>query len=92
MNVRFDILVWLLVPLGATLLALLWLGWRARPKGPIDTHEGMAELVRFREAMAKPLPGLEPRGGQGDGDRDHRRERTGGAARHQTEDSDQGAA
>ncbi len=57
MNVRFDILAWLLVPLAVTLLALLWVGWRARPKGPADAQDGMADLLRFREAMSKPLPG-----------------------------------
>lgn len=56
MNVRFDILAWLLVPLGVTVLALLWFGWRARPKGPGDAHEGVADMARFREAMARPLP------------------------------------
>ena len=56
-NVRFDILAWLLVPLAVTLLALLWVGWRARPKGPADAQDGMADLLRFREAMSKPLPG-----------------------------------
>jgi hypothetical protein len=57
-NVRLDILVWLLVPLGATLVALFVVGWRARPKRPSDAHEGMAEMEKFREAMAKPLPTL----------------------------------
>lgn len=56
-NVRLDILAWLLVPLAVTVLAVLWARWRARPRGPADAHEGMADMVRFREAMAKPLPG-----------------------------------
>ncbi len=56
MSVRFDILAWLLVPLGVTVLALLWFGWRARPKGPADAHDGVADMARFREAMARPLP------------------------------------
>ncbi len=58
MNVRLDILAWLLVPLGVTLVALFVVGWRARPKRPSDAHEGMAEMEKFREAMAKPLPTL----------------------------------
>lgn len=56
---RFDILAWLLVPLGVTLIALLVVAWRSRPRSPADAHDGMAELVRFREAMAKPLPRLD---------------------------------
>ncbi|MEO6821216.1 MAG: hypothetical protein ABI468_01560 [Candidatus Nanopelagicales bacterium] len=60
MNVRLDILAWLLVPLGVTLVALFVVGWRARPKRPSDAHEGMAEMEKFREAMAKPLPTLGP--------------------------------
>lgn len=58
-NVRLDILAWLLVPLAVTVLAVLWARWRARPRGPADAHEGMADMLRFREAMAKPLPGAQ---------------------------------
>lgn len=56
-TVRLDILAWLLVPLAVTVLAVLWARWRSRPRGPADAHESMADMVRFREAMAKPLPG-----------------------------------
>lgn len=56
MNLHLDILAWLLIPLGVTIVALFVVGWRARPKRPADAHEGMAEMVRFREAMGKPLP------------------------------------
>ncbi|HET8970128.1 MAG TPA: hypothetical protein VFN19_03635 [Candidatus Nanopelagicales bacterium] len=57
MNVRLDILAWLLVPIAVTVLALIWVAFRARPKRPVDAHGGMADLLRFQEAMAKPLPG-----------------------------------
>lgn len=56
MNVRLDILAWLLVPLAVTVLAVLWVNWRSRDRGPIDAHEAMADLERFREAMTKPMP------------------------------------
>ncbi len=64
MNIRFDILAWLLVPLAVTLVALAFVAWRARPKGPADAHDGVAGMARFRDAMSKPLP--ERRGRRGE--------------------------
>lgn len=61
MSVQLSILAWLLVPLAVTVVALFVVGWRARPKRPADAHEGMAGLVRFREAMDKPLPTTGPK-------------------------------
>ena len=59
MNVRLDILAWLLVPIAVTALALVWVAIRARPKRPVDAHGGMADLMRFQQAMARPLPGID---------------------------------
>jgi hypothetical protein len=58
-----EILGWLLIPLAATVLALLWISWRNRDRKPVDAEQGMEDMARFRAAMAKPLPPLhrEPR-------------------------------
>ena len=51
-----SVLLWWLVPVAATLLALAWVGLRSRPSKPVDAQQGMADLERFRQAMSKPLP------------------------------------
>ncbi len=48
--------VWWLVPAVATVVALIIVGFRARPGKPAEPESGMAELERFREAMERPLP------------------------------------
>jgi hypothetical protein len=53
-----EILGWLLIPLAATVLGLLWLTWRGRERKPVDAEQGMEDLARFRQAMEKPLPPL----------------------------------
>jgi hypothetical protein len=53
-----QVLAWLLIPLVATVLGLLWAAWRSREPKPVDPHQGMEEMARFREAMEKPLPTL----------------------------------
>jgi len=53
-----EILGWLLIPLAATVLGLLFLKWRSRDRKPADAEQGMEDMARFREAMAKPLPSL----------------------------------
>lgn len=61
MNVRLDILAWLIVPLAVTVLAFAVVRFLARTKGPANPHESVAERERFRQAMARPLPRLDPR-------------------------------
>lgn len=53
-------LLWWLIPLGATLAALGWAAWRSRPARQIDMHASMSDQERFRQAMARPLPGGSP--------------------------------
>lgn len=50
-------LLWWLIPIGATVLAVLWAMLRARPDKPMEGHDGMASLDRFRDAMQRPMPG-----------------------------------
>jgi len=56
-----ETLGWLLIPLAATLLGILWMVWRSRERKPVDAEQGMEGMARFREAMEKPLPALNPR-------------------------------
>jgi len=56
-----EILGWLLIPLAATLLGILWIVWRGRERKPVDAERGMEHMARFREAMEKPLPQLQRR-------------------------------
>ena len=54
-----SVLLWWLIPIGITVLAVLWATLRARPAKPAEGHDGMASLRRFQEAMERPLPALE---------------------------------
>ncbi|MGI9196502.1 MAG: hypothetical protein ACR2KE_03470 [Candidatus Nanopelagicales bacterium] len=49
-------LLWWLIPVGATLLALAWAALRSRPRRPADTHASLGDMARFRAAMRRPLP------------------------------------
>lgn len=49
-------LLWWLIPLGATLVALGWAALRSRPAKVVDAHSSVGEMERFRHAMGKPMP------------------------------------
>jgi hypothetical protein len=49
-------LMWWLIPIGATLLALLWAAWRSRPARQVDMHTSIHEQARFKAAMKRPMP------------------------------------
>jgi hypothetical protein len=53
-----EVLGWLLIPLAALLLALVWAAWRTRERKPMGAEQGMEDMARFRQAMEKPLPPL----------------------------------
>lgn len=44
-------LVWLTIPVGALLLALLWVAWSTRTRPRADTHETVEAHRRFRAAF-----------------------------------------
>jgi hypothetical protein len=46
-----TVLYWLVIPVGALLLAILWAAWVSRPKPPADVHETLEDYERFRAAM-----------------------------------------
>jgi len=50
-------LLWWLIPVGATVLAVAWAMYRARPERPTEAIEGMEHLRRMQMAIQRPLPG-----------------------------------
>ncbi|PZS35096.1 MAG: hypothetical protein DLM59_03520 [Pseudonocardiales bacterium] len=46
-------LVWTLAPLAVTLLAIAWISWRSRPRGPGDPIDTVEQHARFRAALAR---------------------------------------
>jgi hypothetical protein len=47
-------MAWWLIPIVATLLAVAWVTWRARPPRRADAHESLAAHRRFTEALSAP--------------------------------------
>ena len=46
-------LVWLLIPVGATVLAVAWVMWVNRTRRPADAHDTLAAHQRFTEALER---------------------------------------
>lgn len=49
-------LAWWLIPIGATVVAVLFVMFRSRPAKPATAADGMASLKKMQEAMERPLP------------------------------------
>lgn len=49
-------MLWLTLPVVAPLVAVMWLSWRARDRGPIAAIETVEEHNRFKAALTAPLP------------------------------------
>jgi hypothetical protein len=49
-----GVLAWLGIPAGATVLAIAWVQWSVRPRGPVETDESLAAHERFKAAMTRP--------------------------------------
>ena len=49
-------LAWWLIPLAATVLAVLFVMMRSRPEKPTTTEDAMLRLRRMQEAMERPMP------------------------------------
>ena len=58
-------LVWLLIPLVATLLAVVWVTWVNRPRRPADAHETLAAHQRFTAALERTEAGSTPAAARG---------------------------
>lgn len=51
------ILAWTLgLPTVATVLAIGWVHWAARPRGPVEARESVAAYERFKQALSSPTP------------------------------------
>lgn len=46
-------IAWWGIPVGATLLAILWVSWASRPKPRIGVHESLQQHERFRRALER---------------------------------------
>jgi hypothetical protein len=47
------ILAWTLgLPTVATMMAIGWVHWASRPRGPVEVHESVAQHERFKAALA----------------------------------------
>jgi hypothetical protein len=47
------ILAWTLgLPTVATAMAILWVHWATRPRGPMETRESVAQHEKFKAALA----------------------------------------
>ena len=57
-------ILWLSPVVIAPLLAVAWLAWAARPRGPVAAIETVEEHNRFKAALTAPLPG-DPAGSAG---------------------------
>jgi hypothetical protein len=49
-------LAWWLIPLVATILAVLFVTLRSRPAKPTTAEDSMERLRRMQEAMERPMP------------------------------------
>ncbi len=49
-----GVLAWLGVPAVATILAIVWVHWSNRTRGPVEIQESLAERERFKAAFAPP--------------------------------------
>jgi hypothetical protein len=54
--VLMGVLAWLGIPGVATVLAIAWVQWSTRTRGPVEVHESLAERERFKAAFASPPP------------------------------------
>ncbi len=53
-------LMWWLIPIGATVLALGFVLLRSRPARPTTAEDSMQSLRRMQQAMERPLPSAPP--------------------------------
>ncbi len=52
-------LIWIAMPIGATLVATLWAMWVARDRGPADVTDTVEAYQRFVETMSKNVKPLD---------------------------------
>lgn len=55
-----GVLWWLAIPVVAAAIAVFLMSRRGRHQTPEQQQHGIDEMVRFREALSKPLPNRNP--------------------------------
>jgi hypothetical protein len=51
-----QVLWWLVPPLGATLVAMLWAGWAGRERDEVRRDDSEEALDKMATALARPAP------------------------------------
>lgn len=51
-----QVLWWLVPPLGATLVAMLWAGWAGRERDHVRRDDSDEALDKMATALARPVP------------------------------------
>ena len=54
-----SVIAWWGIPVAATVLAIAFVAWRGRARGPQDTNEAIESRERFRRAIEGGTPGPE---------------------------------
>ena len=49
-------ILWLSPVIVAPLLAVVWMSWAARPRGPVEAMQTVQQYDRFRAALTQPVP------------------------------------
>ena len=49
-------ILWLSPVIIAPLLAVVWMSWAARPRGPVEAMQTVQQYDRFRAALTEPVP------------------------------------
>ncbi|MBA3308704.1 MAG: hypothetical protein H0U28_01410 [Nocardioidaceae bacterium] len=55
-EVAMQVLWWLVPPLAATCLAMLWAGWAGRRREEAGRDDSEAALLRMKKALSRPAP------------------------------------
>ena len=48
-----KVLLWLMIPVAALIVGIIWASLRSRPPRPAATQDSMASFSRFRHALAR---------------------------------------
>lgn len=51
-----SVLWWLVAPLVATCLAMVWASWLGRDRDDVRRDDSQAALLRMRKALDRPMP------------------------------------
>ncbi|MCU1599585.1 MAG: hypothetical protein JWO22_294 [Frankiales bacterium] len=55
-------ILWLSPVIVAPLIAVFWISWYSRPRGPVEAMQTVQQHDRFRAALTQPVPAPRPAG------------------------------